>query len=220
MSVPTWPDTRNEGEPVDLSDDYQRAGFGNRLGFGSKDALLVVDLCNAYLDKGSPLYAGVEAAAASMTRLVEAARQSGVPVLWTKVRYDESRPLVFHRKVPSLTVFATPLGDFPADCAPVDGEPVVVKDHASAFFGTSLAEDLRALGVDTVVVCGLSTSGCVRASALDAVQHDFVPVVVREACGDRDPRPHEQALFDLDNKYADVVSESEVLARWSRTLGW
>ena len=90
-----------------------------------------------------------------------------------------------------------------------------MKEHASAFFGTSLADDLRSDGVDTVVLCGFSTSGCVRASAVDALQHDFIPVVVREACGDRDSRPHEQALFDLDNKYADVVTEREVLERWT-----
>jgi maleamate amidohydrolase len=203
--------------PVDLQEDYLSAGFGNRLGFGEREALLVVDLCTAYLDESSPLYAGVESAMASMTRLVAAARGAGVPVVWTKVSYDEDRATVFHRKVPSLKVFATALGDFPAECSPKAGEQVVTKDHASAFFGTTLAEDLRAGGIDTVVVCGLSTSGCVRASALDAVQHDFIPVVVREACGDRDARPHEQALFDLDNKYADVVGEADVLARWSQT---
>ena len=199
---------------MDLQSDYTAAGFGDRLGFGRREALLVVDVCQAYLDPTSPLYAGVEDALAAMTRLVAAARDAGVPVVWTRVRFDPARALVFHRKVPSLAVFATALGDFPPSCAPLADERVVVKDHASAFFGTSLADDLRALGVDTVVLGGFSTSGCVRASALDALQHDFVPVVVPEACGDRDPRPHEQALFDLDNKYADVVGEAEVLARW------
>ena len=200
---------------MDLHDDYARAGFGARLGFGASPVLLVVDVCQAYLDPASPLYAGVEDAVASVGRLVGAARAAGVPVVWTKVRYDESRPTVFHRKVPSLQVFDTPLGDFPPGVEPRAGERVVVKDYPSAFFGTGLAEALRADGVDTVVLCGLSTSGCVRASALDALQHDFVPVVVREACGDRDPRPHEAALFDLEHKYADVVGEAEVLARWS-----
>lgn len=199
---------------MDLQDDYSAAGFGNRLGFGSSSALLVVDVCRAYLEPSSPLYAGVEAAAASVGRLVAAARDAEVPVVWTRVRFDPAAGLVFHRKVPSLAVFASELGDFPDGVAPVEGERVVVKDHPSAFFGTGLADDLRALGVDTVVLCGFSTSGCVRASALDALQHDFVPVVAREACGDRDVRPHEQALFDLDNKYADVVGEADVIARW------
>jgi maleamate amidohydrolase len=86
---------------------------------------------------------------------------------------------------------------------------VITKQYASAFFGTSLGSTLTALGVDTVIISGLSTSGCVRASAVDAVQHGFIPVVVREAVGDRDPAPHEANLFDLQAKYADVVSLAE-----------
>jgi maleamate amidohydrolase len=199
---------------VELTDDYAAAGFGVRLGAGARSALLVVDVCRAYLEPSSPLYAGVEDACASVGRLVNAARAAGVPVVWTRVRYDPAAALVFHRKVPSLSVFATELGDFPAGLEPVRDEQVVVKDHPSAFFATSLADDLRAAGVDTVVVTGFSTSGCVRASVVDALQHDFVPLVVREACGDRDPRPHEAALFDLDQKYADVVSEAELLQMW------
>ena len=204
---------------MDLTDDYSAAGFGVRLGAGRSHALLVVDVCRAYLEPTSPLYAGVEAACASVARLVHAARAAGVPVVWTRVRYDPDAGLVFHRKVPSLSVFAGELGDFPSGVAPEPGEQVVVKDHASAFFGTTLAADLRTAGVDTVVVTGFSTSGCVRASALDALQHDFVPLVVRDACGDRDPRPHEAALFDLDQKYADVVGEDEVLALWAAQTG-
>ena len=202
---------------VDLTDDYSAAGFGVRLGAGRRPALLVVDVCRAYLEPSSPLYAGVEDACAAVGRLVDAARAGGVPVVWTRVRFEPAAGLVFHRKVPSLSVFATELGDFPDGVAPAPGESVVVKDHASAFFGTSLADDLRGQGVDTVLVVGFSTSGCVRASALDALQHDFVPLVVREACGDRDPRPHEAALFDLDQKYADVVGEAEALALLGQT---
>ena len=204
---------------MELREDYSAAGFGVRLGAGQRSALLVVDVCRAYLEPSSPLYAGVEDARDSVARLVHAARAAGVPVVWTRVRYDPASPLVFHRKVPSLSLFATELGDFPAEVAPAPGEQVVVKDHASAFFGTTLADDLRTAGVDTVVVTGFSTSGCVRATAVDALQHDFVPLVVREACGDRDPRPHEAALFDLDQKYADVVSEAEVVALWSGQTG-
>ena len=200
---------------MNLQDDYAGAGFGVRLGFGLRPALLVVDVCRAYLEPSSPLYAGVEDACASVSRLVQAARAAGVPVFWTKVTYDESAGLVFHRKVPSLALFATELGDFPAGVAPQPGERVIEKTHASAFFGTPLASELVAEAVDTVVLCGFSTSGCVRASALDAVQHNFVPLVVREACGDRDPRPHDAALFDLDQKYADVVAESDVLSWWA-----
>lgn len=201
---------------MDLQDDYRRAGFGARLGFGQREALVVVDVCKAYVDPTSPLYAGGEAAAASVCRLVNAARAAAVPIYWTRVVFDPTADLVFHRKVPSLAVFATELGEFLPGIEPIAGEVVISKKHASAFFGTSLASDLRTVGIDTVVLCGFSTSGCVRASTLDALQHDFVPVVVRDACGDRDDRPHEQSLFDLDQKYADVLDEVELLARWKR----
>ena len=104
------------------------------------------------------------------------------------------------------------LGAFPAGLEPRADEIVVSKQYPSAFFGTPVAPTLRALGVDTVVMGGFSTSGCVRASAVDALQHGFIPYVVREACGDRDPRPHEASLFDLQAKYAEVVSEAEAVA--------
>jgi nicotinamidase-related amidase len=121
---------------------------------------------------------------------------------------------VFYRKVPALRALdaGSPLADFADDPRPRAGEVVITKQYASAFFGTSLASTLTATGIDTVVIVGLSTSGCVRATAVDAVQHGFAPIVVRDAVGDRDERPHEANLFDLDAKYADVVGEDEVLA--------
>jgi nicotinamidase-related amidase len=197
----------------DLGPDYADAGFGGRGGWGARPALVVVDVCRAYVDRDSPLYAGVEDAVASAGRVVAAARTGGVPVLFTFVVPEAGS--AFARKVPSLQVFATHLGDPVDDPRPADGDVIVTKTAPSAFFGTGLAERLRADGVDTVVVVGLSTSGCVRATAVDAVSHGFVTVVVREAVGDRDPRPHEQALFDLDAKYADVLPESEAVARLS-----
>jgi maleamate amidohydrolase len=199
----------------DLEADYAAHGFAARLGFGSRPALLVVDVAMAYLDPASPLYAGVEDAVASAARVLAAARTAGVPVVHTVVRYTPGGldGGVFRRKIPALSVFdaGSPLGEPHPSVAPVPGEVVVVKQYASAFFGTSLASTLRAAGVDTVVIVGLTTSGCVRASAVDAMQHGFVPVVVRDAVGDRDPRPHEANLLDLRAKYADVLSEAEVV---------
>jgi maleamate amidohydrolase len=118
------------------------------------------------------------------------------------------------RKVPALHVLeeGNPLGDFPPQLSPAAGEAVVVKQYASAFFGSSLDATLRTRGVDTLLVVGLSTSGCVRASVVDAISLGFRPLVVREAVGDRDPRPHEAALFDIDAKYGDVVPMEEALA--------
>lgn len=198
----------------DLNQDYEGV-FGNRLGFGEHPAVVAVDICRAYLQEDSPLYAGVEDAVASAARIIDAARAAEVPVMFTRVEYepDGSDGGVFFRKVPALASFVrgNPLGDFPDEPRPRDGESVFTKQYASAFFGTTLAEELRARGIDTVIIVGLSTSGCVRASALDACQEGFVPIVVRDAVGDRDPRPHESNLFDLNAKYADVLGEDEVL---------
>ncbi|MGH3167580.1 MAG: isochorismatase family protein, partial [Trebonia sp.] len=143
-----------------------------------------------------------------------------IPVLFTRVEYDSDGISggLFVRKIPALRrlVAGDPLGEIMPEVAPGDGEIVVVKQYASAFFGTSLAATLRVLDVDMLIIAGVSTSGCVRATAVDALQHGFVPLVVRQAVGDRDPGPHEAALFDLQAKYAEVVDESAVLA-WLST---
>ena len=203
---------------MDLAGDYASAGFLGRLGFGARPAVVVVDVVRAYLEPGSPLAddAGrFESARASAARVVAAARAAGHPVVFTCVRLMAGRADagLFGQKVPGLAVFeeGSPLADFAHDPAPAAGEVVVAKQYASAFFGTSLASTLNAWDVDTVVVVGFSTSGCVRATALDALQHGFRPIVVAEACGDRAAGPHEQNLFDLDAKYADVLGEREVL---------
>ena len=199
----------------DLTANYVGA-FDGRLSFGERPALLIVDFVMAYLDPASPLYAGVEDALASNERLLAAARAVGIPVIFTNVVYqaDGADGGLFYKKIPSLRVFleGSPLGAFPPSLQPVDGERVISKQFASAFFGTSLAETLSEEGIDTLLITGLSTSGCVRATALDALQSGFAPFVVREACGDRHPAPHEANLFDLQAKYAEVVSEHEACA--------
>ena len=198
-----------------LAEDYRQAGFSNPLGFGEHPALVVVDFCQAYLDEQSPLYAAVEDARESCIRLLAAARSAQIPVLHTRVEFHPGGADggIFFRKVAALECFVrgNPLAEYGDGLEPADDEVVVVKQYASGFFGTSLASTLTSLGVDTLIITGVSTSGCVRATALDACQHGFVPIVVRDACGDRDQRVHEANLFDLDAKYADVVSEQEVL---------
>jgi maleamate amidohydrolase len=201
----------------DLDSDYAAAGFGGTLGWGASPAIVVIDVCQAYLDPGSPLYAGVEAAKDSVRTLVEAARSAGVPVVWTRVEYEPGGGDggVFFRKVASLEVFvrdATHLGDFPPDVSPADGEEIYTKQYPSAFFGTALAGDLAERGIDTVVLCGFSTSGCVRASCVDAMSYGFIPVIVPEACGDREARPHDQAIFDMGAKYGEIVTLADTLA--------
>jgi maleamate amidohydrolase len=202
----------------DLAGNYKGA-FDGHLPFGSKPALLIVDFVVAYLDPASPLYAGVEDALASNERLLAAARKAEIPVLFTNVEYEPGGADggVFFRKVPALKAFerGSPLGAFPASLQPQESELVITKQYASSFFGTPLASTLTAMGIDTLLITGLSTSGCVRATALDACQYGFLPFVVREACGDRHPGPHEASLFDLQAKYAEVISEAQAIAHIS-----
>ncbi|HEX8445766.1 MAG TPA: isochorismatase family protein [Sphingomonas sp.] len=195
--------------------DDHAGGFDGRLAFGRRPALIVVDVVMAYLTPGSPLYApGFAAAFAVNERLVAAARAARVPVIFTNVVYQPGGADggVFYRKVPALQAFQRGRADgaFPPSLQPRADETIVSKQYASAFFATSLASTLTAMAVDTVIVTGFSTSGCVRATALDALQHGFVPFVVRDACGDRDAAPHAATLFDLQAKYAEVVDEDAI----------
>ncbi len=218
---PNLPTLVNEPAKPDLDADYQGAGFGARLPFGQRPALVVVDVVQAYVQPDSRLYAqGFVDAVPANRELIAATRRAGVPVIFTGVVYDaQGRDGgLFFRKVPALRSFVagSPLGAFVEGVTPLPGETVVTKQYASAFFGTSLASTLTACRVDTVLITGFSTSGCVRATALDALQHGFAPFVVREACGDRDPRPHEANLFDLQAKYAEVIGLQQALEELGR----
>jgi nicotinamidase-related amidase len=200
----------------DLNENY-RGAFDGALRFGKKPALLIVDVVVAYLTPGSPLYdPAFQVALESNERLVAAARAAGIPVIFTNVVYQPGGADggLFYRKVPALAAFqrGSDMGAFPDTLQPADADTIVSKQYASAFFGTSLASTLVAQGIDTLLITGFSTSGCVRATALDALQHGFIPFVVREACGDRHPAPHEANLFDLQAKYAEVVNEGTAIA--------
>jgi maleamate amidohydrolase len=203
----------------DVHADYAAAGFGQGLGFGESPALIVIDFAMAYLVESSPLFAGVESEMESNIRLVAAARAAGVPIVFTKVVYTAGGRDggIFYRKIKALSCFdaGNPLGEFHPRLAPTDDDILLIKQYPSAFFGTHLAPTLRALGVDTCVITGLSTSGCVRATTLDALQNGFIPIVVKDACGDRDVSVHEANLFDLQAKYADVIDEAKALAYFS-----
>lgn len=204
----------------ELDANYAGA-FDGHLRPGLKSALLVIDVVVAYLDPASSLYAHAEPALASNERLVAAARAAGVPVIFTNVVYQAGGVDggQFYRKVPALKAFlkGSPLAAFPATLQPADDEIVVTKQYASAFFGTSLAATLTSMGVDTLFMTGFSTSGCVRASAVDALQHGFAPFVIGDACADRHSGPHEANLFDLQTKYAEVVSEANAMTLLTQT---
>jgi nicotinamidase-related amidase len=200
-----------------LQENYAKGGFGHSLMLGRKPALLVIDFVEAYLSVDSPLYAGVDSAREAAARLLQGCRAAGLPIIHTNVEYEPGgrNGGIFFRKVPALRCFER--GVHPEWCAfgrglaPLAGETVITKQYASAFFATSLASLLTSIQVDTVLMAGVSTSGCVRASAVDCCQHGFIPVVVREAVGDRAAAPHDANLFDLQAKYAEVIAMDAAL---------
>lgn len=201
--------------------NYAKA-YGTRVGFGARPALILIDFCHGYFDPGCDLYAGVDSAIASALRVRAAARAAGVLVVLTNVVYHPSaiNGGRFFEKAAPLRHFieGNPMGAWGPGLTPETDELVVSKQYPSAFFGTSLASTLTAAGVDSVLLTGLTTSGCVRASCVDAMSHGFRTAVVADACGDRHSAPHEANLFDMNAKYADVVSEAETIA-FLKTLG-
>lgn len=193
--------------------------FSGRIKPGRRPAFIVVDVVEAYLAPGAPLFLASGAGAlAVIRRLCDAARAAGAPVIVTSLEYDADgrNGGLFYRKIPALSVFGkdAALGRLPAGLEQ-PGDIRLVKQYASSFFGTTLASTLTAMGVDTLVISGFSTSGCVRATTVDAIQHGFAPFVVREACADRAAGPHDANLFDIGAKYGEVIDEAFALAIFS-----
>lgn len=198
----------------DLLENYRRA-YDNKVGFGQRPALILIDFCQGYFDPDCDLYAEVDDALASALRVRDAARLAKIPVILTNVSYhpsaiDGGR---FFEKAAPLRYFieGNPMAAFANGLEPQADELVITKQYPSAFFGTSLASTLTAMGVDSVLLTGLTTSGCVRASCVDAMSHGFRTAVIADACGDRHEAPHHANLFDMNAKYADVVSEDETI---------
>src|SRR6478672_4523868 len=204
-------------EATDLKQNY-RGVFNGQMGFGRSPAIIVVDFINAYTQPGSPLYApAVVEAVKETVPLLKLAREKKVPIIYTRVLYHRSGADggLFVQKVPALRkmVEGEPLADIVPELPPGPDDVILVKQYASAFFGTTLAAMLTARGVDTLIITGCSTSGCVRATAVDAMQNGFRPIVPRECVGDRHDGPHEANLFDINAKYGDVVSRDAVMDR-------
>ena len=205
-----------EAEAQAAEDNYKGV-WGQRIGFGLRPALLVIDFMKAYTTPGAPLFApGVVEAVKRTPQLLEAARDVGVPVIHTNILYRAPNCAdggIWVKKAPVMAALVpgNRLAEFCDGVEPLPGELVVTKQYASAFFGTSLAPMLHAAGIDTLVLAGCSTSGCIRASAVDAMQHGFRTIVVRDCVGDRHAAPHEANLFDIDAKYGDVVGLDEAV---------
>jgi maleamate amidohydrolase len=205
----------------DLQQNY-RGVFDSRMGFGRRPAIIVVDFIKAYTQPGSPLYApAVVDAVRATIPLLAAARERNIPIIYTRVLYHPTGADggLFVQKVPALRrmIEGEPLADIVPELPPAPDDVILIKQYASAFFGTSLAAMLTARGTDTLIITGCSTSGCVRATAVDAMQYGFRPIVPRECVGDRHDGPHEANLFDINAKYGDVVALADVMSRLEET---
>jgi nicotinamidase-related amidase len=203
---------------ADTDATYDRAGFGASVPRGTSPALVVVDFTRGFTEAAFPSGADLSAEVTAAARLVDAAHEHDVPVVFTVISYTPAEAdgdaIAWLRKAPGMRTLRDG-----SDAVVLDprlqrrpDDHLVVKKGASAFHGTGLAALLSGLHVDTALVCGATTSGCVRATAVDAVQSGFDTLVVREACGDRATGPHNAALFDLQAKYADVVDLDDALA--------
>lgn len=193
---------------------YARQGFGQRLGPGASPALLVVDFVEGFADPAMFGGGNIRAAIDRSRRLLGFARARSLPIAFTRIVYaeDGSDRGVWCAKIPRLAELteAAPASRVVPELAPLPGERIIRKTQASAFFATDLAPWLLARRVDTLLVCGCTTSGCVRASVVDAVAWNLRTIVVADCVGDRALGPHEANLFDIAQKYADVFPLAEL----------
>ena len=185
----------------------------NSTGLGSSPALVVVDMCRGFIDPSSPLGFQCDELIQANIKLVDKFKQMNLPVIFTTTIYrDISEASVFRSKIPALNILkpGSEETSFLAELSPDSKDILIEKKFASSFFGTNLADDLRRMNVDSVVISGVTTSGCVRATALDSLQNNFLTTVAEDCVGDRDLNAHRANLFDLQSKYADVVLSDKI----------
>lgn len=207
---------QSQAEP-EMRAFFAARGFGLRIGFGERPALVVIDMLNAFTNPALPLGSDLSPEIEAIRHVLAAARPAGVPIFYTVVYYDEEELQdagVWALKQKGVITLraGTPEVALDPRLERRANEPIIVKKYASAFFGTDFLSRLNARRIDTLLITGCTTSGCVRATAVDALQLGLRPVVIREAVGDRAEPAHRQSLFDLEQKYADVVALDEVAA--------
>jgi maleamate amidohydrolase len=196
-------------------DFYDKIGFSERIGFGTRPAVLVIDMCRGITEAGNPMYIDMEAHIPRINAILDAARGAGVPVIFFTVEYhqDLADGGWFAHKVPLVRGLQT--GSAASEIDPrlpmESSDHLIKKRYPSGFYGTNLQSLLTYLGVDTTIVVGNSTSGCIRATAVDAISGGFRPIVPRDCVADRVELSHSVNLFDIDSKYGDVVSAAEVV---------
>lgn len=205
-----------------LDENYARAGYHATQTRGVRPALVLVDFAHAYFDPDAPLYGGEGCVAARdhAIRLAAATRAAKVPVIFTEVKYQPGGGDggAFYAKVPALSCFdaGTDTQKLTAGLSVEPRDLMITKQYPSAFFGTSLAATLQFMKIDTLIIGGLTTSGCVRATCIDSISSGFVTLIAEEACGDRAAGPHEANLYDMSAKYADLISTDDAIAYMER----
>ncbi len=195
---------------------YRAQGFGGMVGIGERPALCVVDFVNGFINPAIFGGGNIPESVANTVGLLAAARRCGLPVAFSRVVFaeDGSDDCAFVRKVPALATLTehAAVSQIVTELKPAPDEMILRKTQPSAFFGTGYAERLRRLGVDTLIVAGCTTSGCVRATVVDAMSHNFRTIVARDCVGDRSLAAHDANLFDMEQKYADLMESAAIIA--------
>lgn len=196
---------------------FAERGFGQEIGFGEKPVIVVVDMMNGFTDEKSPLGTNQDSQIATMCKILLTARKRHIPIFFTAVKYDEkdlSDAGLWFQKMKGLATLRANTKEVNIDrrLERKPNEPIITKKYASAFFGTDLISRLNSARIDTIILMGCTTSGCIRATAVDAIQLGFRPIVVEDAVADRSENAHKQSLFDLQAKYADVVISNKVIS--------
>ena len=185
-----------------------------KTGIGKNPALVVVDLAKGFIDLDSPLAFPCDELISQNNKLIDEFRKKSIPIIFTTTIYkDQFEASVFREKLPDLNILNPESGwsDFTNQIGPKDNEIIIEKTHASAFFGTDLLTQLNNLQIDTVIITGVTTSGCVRATAVDSLQNNFFTVIVEDCVGDRNQESHAVNLNDISTKYADVLSSKNLI---------
>ena len=201
---------------------FEQRGFKRRMGYGARPALVVIDMQKGFTNSNEPLGSNLDSQIEATIPLIEVAHERGIPIFFTACVYDDPEMKdagVWINKIAGLASLRAGTQNVEIDdrLGMRKGDTFLQKKYASCFFGTDLISRLTSQGIDTLILTGCTTSGCVRATAVDSCQSGFRPIVVREAVGDRSAAAHEQSLFDLDAKYADVVPLDDALAYMKST---
>lgn len=199
-----------------LQQFYERAGFAGRVGFGERPAILIIDIAKAWTDPSSPMGSNLDDVIAQIVRLLDVARARQIPLFFTTTAFqpnleDVGAAVLQKKPLQKLLINGTEWVQLHPDMGFQSGDVLIVKQRASAFFGTTLLSQLVARSIDTLIVTGCSTSGCVRASAQASHDNNLRTIVPREAVGDRSPIAHASNLFDINARMGDVISIDEVL---------